>query len=127
MRVSIVIAFLSIINFGCQSQSKSRQYWLKSDTTLEQAIMDCKKCRESAHGDAQAGHYDRYRARMENNHATPYNEELDRADRDADDLFSFRNCMRKLGYRPVSEGHLGAEIRKTHRFGGNDIQYIAGK
>ena len=127
MKRLTTLLFLSISMPGCQSQSKSLMYWYKPDTTLEQAIKDCKQCRERAHGDAQAGHYDRYHARTENPHSVPYSESTDRFDRDIDDLHSFRSCMRQLGYTPVLEHRLGADVRKTYRFGGNEIQHIAGK
>ncbi len=126
MRSLIAFLFLTVLIVGCQSETKSHKYWLKSGTTLEQALKDCKKCKVSAHGDAQAGYYERHRERMESNHSSPFSEEFDRVDRDADDLRSFRSCMRQLGYDLVVEHRLEKDIRKTHRFGGNDIQYIAG-
>ena len=127
MKSLLTSALLCIFLIGCQSQSNTRKYWYRPDTTLEQAIKDCKACKESARGDAQAGHYDRYRDRLDNSHPTPYNDALERADRDAENLHSFRSSMRQLGYKPVLERHLGSELRKTHCWGGSDIQYIAGK
>ncbi len=126
MKRQLVFALLSVFVLGCQSELQTRKYWSKPNTTLEQAIEDCKKCKETARGKAQEGHYNRYRDRVENNNSVPFNSELERMDRDFDNLHSFRSCMRSLEYQQVPEHRLGSDMRKANRFGGGEIQHLAG-
>lgn len=118
---------LAVFIWGCQSELPKRKYWVKPDTTLEQAVADCKTCRETARGKAHAGHYDRYQDHRDNSHLPPLGGELEEANRDFDELHAFRSCMRSLGYEQVPDYRLRSRLHKANRFGGGDIQHLAGE
>ncbi len=126
MRRLLFFALIGTVVCGCQPNQ--RKYWSKPNTTLEQAIKDCKECKETAQGKAQAEHYDRYREGIENIKAAPItNSELERSNRDFDKQRFFRACMTSKGYREVLEHRIGSDTRKAHRFGGGEIQHLAGE
>ena len=126
MKRLLFFALIGTVACGCQP--KQRKYWSKPKTTLEQAIEDCKKCKGTAQGKAQAEHYDRYREGIENINVAPItNSELERSNRDFDKQRFFRACMRPKGHRQVPEHRIGSDTRKANRFGGGEIQHLTGE
>ena len=126
MKRLIFFALIGAVVCGCQPGQ--RKHWSKPNTTLEQAIKDCKECKETARGEAQAEHYDRYREGIEGFDARPIaNSELERSNRDFDQQRFFRACMRSRGYQQIPEHRISSDKRKTNRFGGGEIQHLAGE
>ena len=121
------IALMSLLIVGCQSQSQTRKYWTKSNTTLAQTIKDCQKCKETARGKATEGHYNRYRNSVTSGGSIPFGGELEESERYFDKVHYFRSCMRSLGYQQIPEHRIGSEMRKANRFGAGDIQHLAGE
>lgn len=127
MKRLLFLVLLFALVLGCQSQSRQRKYWSKPNTTIEQAKDDCQKCKVIARGEEQARQYERYGERAVNRDAAPFTSpELNRIDRDFDERHAFRSCMRSLGYQPIPGYRLGSEMRKAYRFGGGEIQHLAG-
>ena len=117
---------IGVVVCGCQPSQ--RKHWSKPSTTLEQAIKDCKQCKETARGEAQAEHYDRYRDSLQGVKAGPIaNSELERSNRDFDKQRFFKACMRSRGYHQIPEYRISSDMRKTNRFGGGEIQHVAGE
>ncbi|MHC4118040.1 MAG: hypothetical protein ACYSWO_11085 [Planctomycetota bacterium] len=126
MKRFLVSAIVGIVACGCQPQQ--RLYWSKSDATIGQVIEDCRQCKETARGKAQAEHYHRYRQSIRDINAVPIaSDEIERSNRDFDEMRFFGACMRSRGYQQVSEHRVGPEKRKASRFGGGEIQHLAGK
>ena len=130
MKRLILFALIGAVVCGCQPGQ--RKHWSKTNTTLEQAIKDCKECKETARGEAQVEHYYRYREGTEgfdtgsiaNN---DLNSELERSNRDFDEQRFFRSCMRSRGYDQIPEHRISSDMRKTNRFGGGEIQHLTGE
>lgn len=121
------IVLMSVFIVGCQSPSQTRKYWTKLNTTLEQAIEDCKQCTETARGKATEGYYNQYRDSVVDGEAIPFDSTLAESQRDFEELHSFRRCMRSLGYQQVFERQIATDARRTYRLGGGEIQHLAGE
>ena len=127
MNQSWIVLVVTFAIAGCHSQSQSRKYWFRPNTTLEQTKADCQECASKAVGQATEGHYQRYREHMTSGDPIPFNGQLEESNRSLDEKRLFRGCMKSLGYREVSESRIDNGMKKADQFAGDDIQYLAGE